>query len=855
MSTNSIVGGVQSSGLTAAEALTVFEIEGPNELPQAVRRSVVRIFSEVVREPMLALLLAGGAIYLLLGDPIEALILLGFATFSIAVTVVQETRTEHVLEALRDLSAPRALVIRDGAHARIAGREVVRGDVLVLAQGDRVAADALLFAADDLQTDESLLTGESVPVGKCAATVGQSYVQHRPGGEGQAIVYSGSLVTRGSGLARVIATGPNSEIGKIGKSLATLDTEPPRLRRETARIVRVCGFGGGIVAGLVVLLFGLLRGGWLDALLAGIAIGMSMLPEEFPVVLTIFLAMGAWRIARAGVLTRRAAAIETLGSATVLCTDKTGTLTQNRMAVSELWITSGESSAVDGIAELPARFHDLIETSVLASAPMPVDPMEIAFHEAGQTIPDLIERHAGFELARVHGLRPDLLAMSNIWQPGVPDQDYRVAAKGAPEAIARLCRLTTEEHDRFTAAAEAMAQKGMRVLGVAAATAPANAPLPPTQHEHAFLLVGLIGLADPLRPSVPAAIAECHHAGIRVVMITGDYPATARSIAAQAGIADGDVMSGAELDTLDHVRLAERMKTVTVFARIIPEQKLRIVSAFKAEGEIVAMTGDGVNDAPSLKAAHIGIAMGGRGTDVAREASAIVLLDDDFGSIVKAISLGRRIYDNIRKAMAFIFAVHVPIAGLALLPLITGMPILFWPIHIALLEMIIDPVCALVFEAEKGERDLMNRKPRDPAERLFSLPMIGGSILQGSMAFAVLALIFFGSIHLGMAEAEVRALTFFTLVGAILALVLVNRSFDTSLSHALMRGNMALRYVFAAIVVIAVIILLAPAVRALLKFGPLHVVDLAVASTTVALLLIMLEASKVFQRRLFQHSA
>jgi Ca2+-transporting ATPase len=314
-------------------------------------------------------------------------------------------------------------------------------------------------------------------------------------------------------------------------------------------------------------------------------------------------------------------------------------------------------------------------------------------------------------------------------------------------------------------------------------------------------------------------------------------------------------MSGAELDTLDHVRLAERMKTVTVFARIIPEQKLRIVSAFKAEGEIVAMTGDGVNDAPSLKAAHIGIAMGGRGTDVAREASAIVLLDDDFGSIVKAISLGRRIYDNIRKAMAFIFAVHVPIAGLALLPLITGMPILFWPIHIALLEMIIDPVCALVFEAEKGERDLMNRKPRDPAERLFSLPMIGGSILQGSMAFAVLALIFFGSIHLGMAEAEVRALTFFTLVGAILALVLVNRSFDTSLSHALMRGNMALRYVFAAIVVIAVIILLAPAVRALLKFGPLHVVDLAVASTTVALLLIMLEASKVFQRRLFQHSA
>ena len=328
------------SGLTATEALRRLDAQGPNELPRAGQRTVLHILSEVVREPMLALLLAGGVAYMLLGDLGEALILLGFATFSIGLTVIQESRTEHVLEALRDLSAPRALVIRDGTRIRIAGREVVDGDLLVLEQGDRVAGDAMLVSADDLQADESLLTGESVPVRKQAALQGEESLRRRPGGEDQPLVYSGSLITRGSGLALVIATGTRSEIGKIGQSLSTLDAEPPRLRRETTRIVRLCAIGGGLVALLVVVLFGFLRGGWIDAMLAGIAIGMSMLPEEFPVVLTIFLAMGAWRIAQAGVLTRRAAAIETLGSATILCTDKTGTLTENRMAVAELSLAS-----------------------------------------------------------------------------------------------------------------------------------------------------------------------------------------------------------------------------------------------------------------------------------------------------------------------------------------------------------------------------------------------------------------------------------------------------------------------------------------------------------------------------------
>ena len=832
--------GVASRGLSATEASVRLSADGPNELAKASRRSYFKIIGEVLREPMLALLLLGGVAYLLLGDLAEALILLAFATFSVAVTVIQESRTENVLEALRDLSAPRALVIRGGERLRIAGREVVRGDLMVIEQGDRVAADAILIAASDLQVDESLLTGESLPVGKVAGSTDAAESDHRPGGDDQPYLYSGSLVARGSGTALVIATGALSEIGKIGQSLATLDSEAPRLRIETTRIVRIAAIGGGSVAVLVVLLYGLLRGGWIDALLAGIAIGMSLLPEEFPVVLTIFLAMGAWRIGQAGVLTRRASAIETLGSATVLCTDKTGTLTENRMAVAELWLPSGATATVSADNVLDDAFRAVIDTSILASAVEPLDPMEIAIHAAGRE-----KAKPTTTFAHSYGLRPDLLAMTNIWQT---DSAFTVAAKGAPEAIAELCHLASADRDKMMAAVDAMAARGIRVLGVARAETQDDA-WPESPRDFKFSLVGLIGLADPLRPSVAAAVAECRSAGIRVVMITGDYAATARAIALQAGIADGDVLTGDDLGKLDDAELAERLKTVTVFARIMPEQKLRIVEAFKVDGEIVAMTGDGVNDAPSLKSAHIGIAMGKRGTDVAREASAIVLLDDDFGSIVTAIALGRRIYDNIRKAMAFIFAVHVPIAGLALLPLVLGLPILFGPIHIALLEMVIDPVCALVFEAERKETDIMKRRPRPPFEKLFSWRMIAWSVFQGGVAFALLATTFLLATYQEMPVPEVRALTFFGLVASILALILVNRSFSTSLMQALGRGNTILRYVFAAVIAISALIMLIPQIQTLLQFGYLRVIDLGIAVALGVMVFVILEVLKPLAKR------
>jgi Ca2+-transporting ATPase len=833
-------------GLSEADAQVRLKTEGYNELPRPDRRTPLRIIVEVLREPMLALLLGGGVIYLALGDLKEAIILLAFATMSVLITVVQETRTERVLEALRDLTSPRALVIRDGARKRIAGREVVRGDYVVLGEGDRVPADAVLVQSHDLQTDESLLTGESVPVRKIASGTAPFHGR-RPGGDDLPYVFSGSLVVRGTGIGEVIAIGALSEIGKIGQSLSMLESESPRLRVQTRRLVQVFGMVGGAVSILTVLLYGTLRGGWLDAVLAGIALGMSMLPEEFPVVLTVFMAMGAWRISRARVLTRRAAAIETLGSATVLCTDKTGTLTENRMSIAELRLESGEifrTGEASG-AQLPEDFHDLVEFGLLASARDPFDPMEKAFHNLGREQLAETEHLFGPEwtLVHVYGLRPGLLAMSHVWQAADGRPEFVIAAKGAPEAIADLCHLSAADLIQLTQSVDAMAAEGVRVLGVARASF-AGEPWPESQHDFTFEFLGLVGLADPLRPSVPDAVSECRSAGIKVVMITGDYPATARAIARQAGLDAEDLVTGEELEHLSEPELTLRVRTATVFARIMPEQKLLIVAALKANGEIVAMTGDGVNDAPSLKAAHIGIAMGARGTDVAREASSIVLLDDQFGSIVTAVRLGRRIYDNLRKAMGFILAVHVPIAGLVLLPLLFGLPILIGPVHIAFLEMVIDPVCSLVFEAEAEEDDVMRRPPRSPDEQLLSGAMIGWSLLQGVFAFLVVATIFVVAIGRGMPEAEVRALAFFSLVVTIASLILVNRSFSASLLTALRRPNQMLVLVLIAVLTMLGLTQLWPFARELFRFGPLHMDDLAVTLGAGIGVLVLLEVLK-----------
>jgi Ca2+-transporting ATPase len=724
--------------LTSEEARRRLLADGPNTLPSEARRGLLGQIVEVLREPMLLLLVGAAGLYGLLGETLEAGVLAGWVGAMITLNVVQQRRTESALAALRDLTAPHCFVIRDGERRRVPAAEVVRGDTVVVAEGDRVPADARLVEGTNVACDEALLTGESVPVRKVPGPEGAAPAE--PGGDDQPWLWSGTLAVSGRGLAVVHATGPGSAIGRIGQSLAGLQQEPTRLEAETRRAVRWLGtFAIGCCAALVLGL-GLARGDWLQAALAGIALAMSMIPEEFPVILTVFHALGARRLAQRGVLVRRSAAVEALGSTTVLCTDKTGTLTSNRMEVARLVGDGDEHRVVEG--DLPERVHAVLEYAVLASPVDPFDPMEQAFRRLAEgRLAGTEHLHERWESVRDYPLSPTLLAVAHVWRARA-GQPYVVAAKGAVEAIVDLCHLPPEAAAPIVARAEAWSAAGLRVLGVARSES-AEAPLPDHPHQFPFTFVGLVGLLDPVRPAVPAAIASCRAAGVRVVMITGDSPATARAIARDAGLGDDVVVDhGAALAALDDDALRARMREVGVVARAVPTHKLRIVRALQADGHVVAMTGDGVNDAPALRAADIGVAMGGRGTDVARESAAIVITDDDFASIVAGVAEGRRIHDNLRRAFAFVLAVHVPAVGLALLPLVLGWPLILLPFHVAFLELVIDPACSVAFEGQPPAPDLMSQPPRAPGAPLFSTRRVVTSVAHGALVFATAAAAF-----------------------------------------------------------------------------------------------------------------
>jgi Ca2+-transporting ATPase len=788
-------------GLSRAEAAQRLAADGPNTLPGAHRRGPLAIALEVLREPMFLLLVAGAAIYLLLGDVHEALVLAASIVVIFTIALVQEGKSERALAALRDLSSPRALVIRDGTPVRIPGADVVRGDLTIVSEGDRVPADARIATANDLMIDESLLTGESLPIEK----------------QVDAMAYAGTLVVKGQGRGMVTASGARTEFGRIGLSLVDLEIERTQLQRETARIVRVVAtFGAGACVALAVY-SAVVLGDWLSGVLAGITLAMAILPEEFPLVLTVFLALGAWRIARRGVLTRRMPAIETLGAATILCVDKTGTLTENRMAL------------VDTMAAGTTTQH-VVEAAALACELDPFDPMERAIIAAagapGETI------RATWVLERDYPLTSEFLAVCHAWR--APTGERRVVIKGAPETVIRLCRLDPASMDRALGAVHRATTNGWRLLAVAEAAwdEPVWSDDP---REYPFTWLGYVALADPLRADVPDAIAQCRAAGVRVVMITGDYPGTALAIARQAGIStEGGTLTGAEISAMDGPALAEAVQRVNVFARIRPEQKLQLITAYKAGGEVVAMTGDGVNDAPALKAANIGIAMGRRGTDVAREAAALVLVDDDFQSIVAAIRLGRRVYENIRNAMRYLLAVHVPIIGMSFLPLLLGWPVLLYPVHIVFLEFVIDPACSLVFEAEPSDDGVMRRPPRDPRERLFNTQMVGVSLLLG---LSVLTVVFFAcwwSIARGVSSNEIRSFGFAALVWGNLTMIHATRSRDRLIVQAIRASNPVLWWITGATLAALAVAIYARPVAGVFQFAPLTPGLLAVSAAAGA---------------------
>ena len=837
-----------SPGLTAEEAALRLARDGYNELPVQESRTLVAIIRGVFGEPMFLLLLGAGLIYFVLGDIEEGALLLSFVLVVIGITIYQERKTEMALEALRSLASPRALVVRDGVPLRIAGREVVRGDLLIVSEGDRVAADAMLISGTNISADESLLTGESVPVRKLSA-VGEPG-DRRPGGDDQPWLYSGTLIVQGKGDAEVVATGVRTELGAIGEALHTVRREETRLDRETSGIVRNIALIGLLLCLIVVVVYGLTRGDWLHGLLAGITLAMAILPEEFPVVLTIFLALGAWRLSKLNVLTRHAPAIETLGAATVLCVDKTGTLTQNRMTVARICANGAEFDCLSGgEATLPEPFHELIEYAILSCTTDPFDPMEQALLRLGrEDLSGTEHLHPDWDLLQEYPLSRELLAMSNAWRSETGDECI-ISVKGAPEAVLDLCHLGGAEAATPIAEAERLAAEGFRVLGVAEARC-RSTNLPAAQHDFPFSFLGLIAFSDPVRPDAAAAVGECESAGIRVAMITGDYPATARAIARQVGILEADrVLTGQDLEAMPAVERISAVRETPVFARVVPEQKLQIVVALKAGGEVVAMTGDGVNDAPALKAAHIGIAMGERGTDVAREAASVVLLDDNFASIVAGVRMGRRIYDNLRKAMAFIIAVHVPIAGLSLVPVLLGWPLILLPAHIVFLELIIDPACSVVFEAEQEEPGIMRRPPRSPRQRLLDRKTVAIALVQGGVVLGMVLGVYGAGIRTGMGEAEIRTLAFTTIVVANLALIATNRSWSESIIGTLRRPNRAFWGVVLGATVVLAATLCVPFLMDLFRFGPVPRAALVLCIFAGVVSVVWFECVKVRRHR------
>ncbi|MBN2143238.1 MAG: cation-translocating P-type ATPase [Candidatus Aureabacteria bacterium] len=844
-------------GLSEKTVADRLETDGYNELPSSKKRGMIAILFEAVKEPMFLLLVICGTIYFFIGETGDALMLLGFVCVMIVITVYQEGKTEHALEALRDLSSPRALVIREGMRKRIAGREVVRDDVVILSEGDRVPADGIVLWGRNLTVDESLLTGESVPVRKLPVSGEKENMEmSRPGGDDLPFVYSGTLVVQGQGVTTVKSTGIKTEIGKIGKALQVLEPEETLLQKETGRLVKIIFLIAITLFILIIVIYGLTRGNWLDGILSGITLAMATLPEEFPVVLTLFLALGARRLSRRQVLTRKMSAVETLGAATVLCTDKTGTITQNQMTIKKICSRcffdggSFESSIYDvkvnAHKPLPEEFHELIEFGILASKKDPFDPMDKALKQLGKDKLSATEHlHENWTLIQEYPLSREMLALSHVWQ-SQDRKKFIIAAKGAPEAMADLCHLSPGKQEKLSDQISLLTREGLRVLGVARAFIKAKDPLPEIQHDFNFKFLGLIGLEDPVRPMVPEAVRLCYEAGIKVVMITGDYPKTAQHIAGQIALKNTtEVITGQELGKMHPEYLQQRVRDVNIFARVVPEQKLSLVNAFKANGEIVAMTGDGVNDAPALKNAHIGVAMGERGTDVAREASALVLVNDDFSSIVEAVKMGRKIFDNLKKAMAYIVSVHIPIAGLSLIPVIfqwNSMVLL--PVHIVFLELIIDPACSIAFEAEPEEPDSMKRKPRNPREPLFGKRTLFISVIQGLVSLLIVMLVFKISVLSGQTWNEARTICFTTLIISNLCLILTNRSWSKTVIQSVHVPNKALFFVLGGAVLFLGLVLFVPFLQNHFHFAPIHCLDILIAFAAGILSIVWFELVK-----------
>ena len=709
-------------GLTTKQALDLQTKYGKNELTSRKKETIFHKILHVLKEPMFLLLLVAAVIYFLLGEPRDGAIMLVFVVGVISIDVIQEWKTDKTLSALKDLSAPHVKVIRDGAEKNINSSDLVPGDLMLIEEGVKIPADGEIIRANDLCVDESSLTGESVGVWKVTK---QNADQNSSDYWRKDYCYAGTLVTQGNALILVDKIGTQTEYGKIGTDLADAPEESTPLQKQVGKLVKTSAIIALVLFAFMCLVTYLNisdHSFWeriIQSILSGITLAMAMIPEEFPVILTVFLSMGAWRLAKKQSLVRKLPSVETLGAVSVLCVDKTGTITLNRMTVQETW--AHETTT-----------EELVEVMGLACETDAYDPMEKAMLTYSESMGIAKDHLFGGELISEYPFTNERKMMGHVWKH---DGEIIIAAKGSPERILTISKLTDEEKSSINNKINEMSSEGLRVIAVGQMKADDISNIPDTLEECSLDFLGLIGLADPPRETVKKDIANCVKAGIRIVMITGDNGITASSIAKKIGIPNADkIITGDELSLMSDEELQKKVHDVSIFSRVIPEHKMRIVKAFKANGEIVAMTGDGVNDAPALKYADIGIAMGKRGSEVSREAADLILMDDNFSTIVDTIKDGRRIYDNIRKAVGYVFTIHIPIAFSSLLaPLLGVQPanLLLLPLHVVLLELIIDPTCSIVLERQPAERNIMERGPRDKNNKILTAKTLIKSVLQG----------------------------------------------------------------------------------------------------------------------------
>lgn len=795
-------------GLTSAQAQKLASELGPNELARQQRPSFLRRVLKVLSEPMLLLLAAAGVVTIFVAEPLDALVLLAMILLVVSITVYQQGRAEKALAALKDMTAPEALVLRDGDWVTLAARDLVVGDVVKVGEGDRIPADIEIVESSHLKVDESSLTGESIAVDRV---------------DGETIL-AGTLVVAGDAVGVVSAIGVQTELGQISSSLSAVKQDRTRLQQEIAKLVKVIALIAATAAIAITLVLFFSRGDLAQALLSGIATAMAMIPEEFPVVLALFFALGAWKLSKDKVLARKSSVIETLGSATVICTDKTGTLTMNQMSVDALVPKTDEST--------------LSIFGGLASRSDSYDPVDKAFLS-------LLGQQQELVLVRHYPLTPELTAMTFVWERG---DEWVIACKGAPESVAEICGI---ELAGVVSEVEKAATGGRRVIGVAGVVVPKGIALPESQLDFDLEYQGLVALRDPIRPGVIEAVDQCHQAGIRVIMITGDYLGTAMDIAQEIGLSVDSVITGSELENLSDEELQERVKTLSVCARVKPMQKLRLVKALRANNEVVAMTGDGVNDAPALKLADISIAMGLRGTDVAKEASNLVITDDDFSSIVRGIRRGRTLYEALRKSFSYIVAIHIPLLGMAIIPvLFFDWPLVLIPAMVAFIELVVDPACTIVFQAEPGEPGLMKKPPRPTGQKLFDPKTLTLAMTQGFFVLGATTTIYFLALIAGREEQEVRTLTFAMLVLGNVFLILVNRSWTLTIIETLRhRRNPTVKWIVGAAVIVLIALVEIPQLSQLFLLGEISVLDWLVVLLAVLLSVSWFEIYKLLSRR------